>query len=534
MSELPSGWALASLGDLCRQPEQRVPHADEMFTYIDIASVDRDLKIVSEPQLLLGADAPSRARKLVEKGDVIVSMTRPNLNAVALIGEQHNGCIASTGFDVLKPIEVDPRWIFSAVRSARFVDAMCEKVQGALYPAVKSADIREHEIPLPPLAEQTLIAQKLDELLAQVDTLKARLDAIPALLKRFRQSVLAAAVSGRLTSTSESLTFPASWKIVPLTTVLQDLRYGTAQKCDYNGGAVGVLRIPNIGDREITLNDLKSSDFSEAEINKLSLQEGDILIIRSNGSVDLVGKSAVVGNKEAGLLFAGYLIRLRLDRDQALPAYVNFWLKSPTVRQVIEQTARSTSGVNNINSEEIKSLEFTMPPLDEQTEIVRRVEQLFAFTDQLEAKIKTAQARVNYLTQSILAKAFRGELTADWRVANLELISGENSADVLLKKIKAERESHAKQPKARRASTNKKSGQHMSKGIITVTSALEAADKPLTGQQLMTAAGYPRNSTTEQLEPFFLDIREALEQQRIVRLPRDENSQDWFALSNKE
>ncbi|SUD19807.1 type I restriction-modification system, S subunit [Aquipseudomonas alcaligenes] len=126
-------------------------------------------------------------------------MTRPNLNAVALINEQHNDCIASTGFDVLQPCGVEPRWIFAAVRSAKFVNTMCDKVQGALYPAVKSADIRAYEIPLPPLAEQTRIAQKLDELLAQVDTLKARIDAIPALLKRFRQSVLAAAVSGRLT-----------------------------------------------------------------------------------------------------------------------------------------------------------------------------------------------------------------------------------------------------------------------------------------------------------------------------------------------
>lgn len=199
MSDLPKRWGTSSLGEVCDQPVQRIPDTDEDFTYIDIASIDRERKIISEPQKLSGAEAPSRARKVVHKGDVLVSMTRPNLNAVALVSEEHNECIASTGFDVLKPIEVEPRWIFAAVRSARFIDAMCEKVQGALYPAVKSADIREYEIPLPPLAEQTRIAAKLDELLAQVDALKARVDSIPALLKRFRQSVLAAAASGRLT-----------------------------------------------------------------------------------------------------------------------------------------------------------------------------------------------------------------------------------------------------------------------------------------------------------------------------------------------
>jgi len=78
---------------------------------------------------------------------------------------------------------------------------------------------------------------------------------------------------------------------------------------------------------------------------------------------------------------------------------------------------------------------------EEQTEIVRRVEQLFAYADQIEQRVKDAQARVNHLTQAILAKAFRGELTADWRAQNPELISGENSAEALLKRIKAERES---------------------------------------------------------------------------------------------
>mgnify|MGYP003542896010 FL=1 len=144
MSELPSGWVVAALGDICARPEQRAPRDDEEFIYIDIASIDRTLKTVSEPQKLLGAEASSRARKMVNTGDVLVSMTRPNLNAVALIHEQHSNCIASTGFDVLKPIEVEPRWIFAAVRSAQFVETMCAKVQGALYPAVKAADIREY------------------------------------------------------------------------------------------------------------------------------------------------------------------------------------------------------------------------------------------------------------------------------------------------------------------------------------------------------------------------------------------------------
>jgi type I restriction enzyme S subunit len=91
-----------------------------------------------------------------------------------------------------------------------------------------------------------------------------------------------------------------------------------------------------------------------------------------------------------------------------------------------------------------------LPTIQEQTEIVRRVEQLFAYADQIEQRVKDAQARVNYLTQSILAKAFRGELTADWRAQNPDLISGDNSAEALLARIRAEREAVAGKPKTRR------------------------------------------------------------------------------------
>ena len=109
--------------------------------------------------------------------------------------------------------------------------------------------------------------------------------------------------------------------------------------------------------------------------------------------------------------------------------------------------ARSTSGVNNINSKELAALPFLRPSLQEQTEIVARVEQLFALADQIEQRVKDAQSRVNHLTQAILAKAFRGELTADWRAQNPDLISGENSAEALLARIKAEREMVVKHKK---------------------------------------------------------------------------------------
>ncbi len=199
MSALPPSWTETILGEITEDCTQRVPSADEAFKYIDIASVDRETKRIVSPQDLIGSKAPSRARKVVRTGDVIVSMTRPNLNAVALVPREIDGQIASTGFDVLRPLAVEPRWVFYTVRTKAFVDAMSDLVQGALYPAVRSKDVRGFNTALAPLSEQKRIADKLDALLARVDACRGRLDRVPGILKRFRQSVLAAATSGELT-----------------------------------------------------------------------------------------------------------------------------------------------------------------------------------------------------------------------------------------------------------------------------------------------------------------------------------------------
>lgn len=383
------------------------------------------------------------------------------------------------------------------------------------------------EISFPPLAEQKVIADKLDTLLAQVDNTKARLERVPEILKRFRQSVLAAAVGGRLLTKLSS----TSWHETTVGEIALDIRYGTSRKCSESTGSTPVFRIPNIGDGLIIQDKLKFADFESKEIDKLRLISGDLLLIRSNGSLDLVGKTALVRERDAGFLFAGYLIRLRLDVEFANPAYMSIFLRSPEARAVIEEKAKSTSGVNNINAKELASLYLKLPALDEQTEIVRRVDQLFAYADTIERQVESALERVKQLTQSILAKAFRGELTAQWRADHPELISGDNSAAALLERIKEEREAIQNQPKPKRTTRKKKIGGSMKKQIIEVAEALKQAGEPLNGQQLLVAAGYPNDSSTEELEKFFLDIRKALYvDETIIKLERDEDYQDWFAL----
>lgn len=528
-SDLPKGWVIAKIGDVAAKAVQRAPANDDEFIYVDIGSINRDLKIISEPQKLLGKDAPSRARKVINTGDILVSLTRPNLNAVALVGRDLDNQIASTGFEVIKPIIVDSRYIFSIVRSNPFIEAISGKVQGALYPAAKSDDVRGYEFFLPPLPEQHQIAAKLDDLLAQVGSIKTRLDAIPKILKRFRQSVLAAAVSGKLTEDWRGLHgFQLDWKEFKLGDVVKIDRGSSPRPIkEYiteSDDGVNWIKIGDANDSDKYITSTREKITREGATKSRHVLPGDFILSNSMS----LGRAYIM--KIEGYVHDGWFV-LRL------PSYVNsdFFYYLLTSSSVQDQFTNLAVGgvVQNIRSELVKQALVKIPSLEEQVEIANRVEQFFSYADLIEQRGKDAQARVNHLTQSILAKAFRGELTADWRAQNPDLISGDNSAEALLKRIQQERT--AENTKSKTTKVKKKSSDSMTpKQIISVYEVLNAAGRALSGQELLANAGYPSDASTQQLEQFFLDIRQQLELKTITRNRRENSDQDWFEVNTPE
>lgn len=414
MSELPPTWTKAALSSVTTDAIQHIPEADEQFTYIDIGSIDRSLKRIEAPQRLLGADAPSRARKQIRSGDTLVSMTRPNLNAVALVPQELDGQIASTGFDVLRPLEgIDPRWISYLVRTDAFVEAMSDLVQGALYPAVRSKDVRSYQVPLAPSAEQTRIADQLDKLLARIQSCNDRLDAIPALLKRFRQAVLSAAISGELhadqSSPEEAACSDEGFPIVSLSSVLSEpLRNGKSVR---DGIGLPVLRLTSLKTGGIDLSKTKSGDWSGIlDANRFLIQNGDYLVSRGSGSKELVGRGGLVCGCKEDIAFPDTMIRIRPDAARVHPSYLNYAWSSQLVRLQIEQAAKTTAGIWKVSQSDLESIRLPLPTLEEQKEIVRRVETLFKLADRIEARYKAAQTQAQRLSPLLLAKAFRGEL----------------------------------------------------------------------------------------------------------------------------
>jgi type I restriction enzyme S subunit len=217
------------------------------------------------------------------------------------------------------------------------------------------------------------------------------------------------------------INLPLSWCLTPIERIIESLNYGTSKKCSYVTNGVPVLRIPNIGNGIIEQSDLKYADLTEKEFEQLRLIPGDILVIRSNGSVSLVGRSAVVRESEIDFAYAGYIIRLRPNNLLLDSNYLNLCLSSHKVRLQIEVPAKSTSGVHNINSQELKQIKVPLPPLNEQHRIVAKIEALKARSQRVKEELEAIPALLDQFRQSVLAAAFRGDLTADWREKNPDI-----------------------------------------------------------------------------------------------------------------
>ena len=336
---LPKGWITVSIGQACNlnpgKPSIDALPKGAMVTFVPMPAVDEDLGAITNPK--------ERPYDEVRKGftsfqneDVIFAKITPCMeNGKAAIARHlTNGLgFGSTEFHVLRPIGVAlPEYLYHFVRQQSFRDAAAEQMTGSVGQKRVPADyLRNSFIPLAPLDEQRRIVARIEAILALGKSSRDRLTRVPGMIKRFREAVVTAACIGELTkdwreATQTSIVdqdIPVTWSRVTVETVIDGLKYGTSKKCDYIKQGVPVLRIPNIGNGSIKHDDMKYAELESREITQLALTAGDLLMIRSNGSVSLLGKTALVSKDEEGFAYAGYLIRLRPLTTHTLPAFLH-------------------------------------------------------------------------------------------------------------------------------------------------------------------------------------------------------------------
>lgn len=440
MSELPLSWVAVPLQEFGAWGSGGTPSKGSAAYYQGdipwavIGDLNDGLLTTTANQIADSGLANSSA-KLVPPGTLLVAMYG-SIGKLAITGIEccTNQAIAFCRVD---DSVADRKYLFHALRWAR--PELIKLGQGASQQNISQTILKAFEVPLAPRPEQTRIAAKLDELLAQVDTLKARIDGIPALLKRFRQSVLAAAVSGRLTE---------EWRgegtVMPRRQVgdFFEITSGPAfKKEQYSSEGSRLLQIANVGYGVTIWESVNYIPMDLAELeSRFELREGDIVMALNRPITNGVLKVATVFGEDLPATLYQRVARFRSKMAGVIDSrYMFLCFRTDDFKKQVEGELQG-SDQPYINTSSLRNLEVYFPPLDEQTEIVRRVEQLFAFADQLEAKVNEARTRIDRLTQSILAKAFRGELVPQ--------DPSDEPVSVMLERIQAQR---ASAPKARRA-----------------------------------------------------------------------------------
>jgi type I restriction enzyme S subunit len=372
---------------------------DAEFTYVDVAAVDNHSKVIAGARTMRGADAPSRARKVLRTGDVIVSTVRPNLNAVALVPEVLDGQIGSTGFCVLRAKRecVLPEYLFYFSRSKPFVDGLVGLVSGALYPAVTDRQVLDQTLPIPALGEQRRIVDLL-----------SRAEGIVRLRREAQAKVQAIIPALFLDTFGDPRTNPKGWPVVALGEALRAADYGSSTKASEAGTGLPLIRMGNVtyaGD--LDLADLKCVELDPAEVERYRLVRGDILFNRTN-SKELVGKTGL-WDIDLHAVAASYFIRLRVDPSRALPFYVWAFMNSRHIKRVLFDTARGAIGQANINSKELKALRVPLPPLEAQTRFEDRCRSIRSVASQQTDALLKAEAAF----LSLLTRAFSGKHSAE-------------------------------------------------------------------------------------------------------------------------
>ncbi len=389
------GWRELAIGECItsvRTTNPREVLGDDEFEYVDLGAVDQQSKAITQPARIKGTEAPSRARQVVAAGDILVSTVRPNLNAVARVGQDLDGAIASTGFCVLRPTErLDGGYLFHWVRSPSFVAGMVRRATGASYPAVSDRIVRDSTLPLPPLDEQRRIAQALNA----ADALRARRAASVDLAAALRYATF-------LADFGEPRTAHERWASEPLDRCCVSINDCPHSTPIWSESGVACIRTSNLSAGDWNWSDRRyvtESSYRDRS-RRGELAEGDIVLSREG----TLGVAAIIPEGLRACL-GQRLVQVRLDPTRATPryllAYLLWALRPDRISHVL---VGSTS--RHLNVRDLRSLQVPLPPIVAQRHYAGTVASIEARVE----GYKRARNEANALFASLQHRAFTGAL----------------------------------------------------------------------------------------------------------------------------
>jgi type I restriction enzyme, S subunit len=459
--ELPQGWTQTTIGavadDISYGFTAKAASNVKGPRYLRITDIQNNtVDWASVPSCSIPAERVPAYQ--LRSGDVVFARTGATTGKSFLIKSCPQTVFASYLIRVRPATSVVPEFVARFFQSASYWNQISENISGSAQPNCNATKLSSLVLPIPPIAEQQRIVTKLEMLLNHVDACRRRLARVPALLKRFRQSVLAAACTGRLTADwREDDTYeddlPAGWRWMPLEQLLPrggifDGPFGSNLKSsDYTESGVRVIRLENIGQlRFIGEKETFVSREKYKTLERHAVGQGDI-IFASFISEEV--RACVLPKLSTKAIAKADCFCLRPNATLINNNFLAFQLVSQESYDALFEEIHGATRPR-INTTQLRKLEVRVCPLPEQQEIVSRVEKLFALADRLEARFVEGRKRVDSITQAILAKAFRGDLVpTEAELAKAEGRSFE-SAEELLERIKPNGDLSREKAKRRR------------------------------------------------------------------------------------
>ncbi len=468
-SDLPEGWALtcmdtAGIWSTGGTPSRKVPaYFGGEIPWVKSGDLNDGILTSTQEQLTMCGLQESPA-KLVAAGSVSIALygaTIGKLGVLAMPAATNQACANC---------EVDERafwrkYIFYYLMSQR--QNLIDAGQGGAQPNLTNQIVRDWPLPVPPLAEQERIVAKLEEVLARVNNARERLARVPAILKRFRQSVLAAACSGRLTadwreheegSELEAVPQafsggfqdlperPSGWTWNTIEQLAADLPHSIQSgpfgshllHSEFQERGILAIGIDNVHEGCFSLGRQHRISLKKyEELRKFAARPGDVLLT----VMATVGRCCVIPDDIETAIITKHVYRITVDRARVEPHYLMLsLLGDPFVLSQVQEQIRGQTRPG-INGQILKGLHVCTPSLSEQQEIIRCVDMLLGSADTIATRVMQATRRADKLTQSTLARTFRGELVpTEAELARAEGRSYESAAE-LLERIRHSRQS---------------------------------------------------------------------------------------------
>lgn len=459
MQTLPEGWTTLTIGDLVERLQYGYTasaiHGQDGVRFLRITDIENGhVDWAGVPTCRI--EEPALSAYALRDGDVVFARTG-SIEKACVLKNPPRSVFASY---LIRGTLKDPRrarWLDYFVRSASYVGQVKRVSAGIGRPNVNAKNLARVSLNVPPLSEQDRIVEALDSYFSRLDEVEAGLERVQRNLKRDRASVLQAAVTGRLVPTEAELARaegreyePASellkrilaerrrrWEesgkrgkyeepAPPDSSTLPELPEGwcwarVGQVAAVSGGltqnakrrelrlSLPFLRVANVYAGELRLDDIERIGVGEAEVERVLLRQGDLLVVEGNGSLDQIGRVARWDGSIEPCVHQNHLIKVRFELDQ-LGKWALAWLLSPGGRQSIESIASSTSGLHTLSLSKVEALPVPLCPVQEQVRVLDEMERLLTLEQSTKNSVIGAVRRNERLRQSVLKSAFEGRL----------------------------------------------------------------------------------------------------------------------------